>query len=308
MISQTRGSFHLLCALSLGAIAGCAATVPPPELVDARAAYRHAEASQAPRLSPVQLHEAKEALDTAEKEFANESDDPRTRDLAYVALRRAELAETAAHIAESRELRAKAASDLQALQARGLSVTTAALSRTKEQLAADQRAIAVTRNELATTDRALTNERKARSDAEERAREAMSKLTGAAGLAVKEETRGTAITVPATSLFASANAILLPAAREKLDVIAAAIKDQDDRPVVVEGHTDAQGTEASNRELSQKRAQAVADYLVSRGVPAAGVTAVGVGQTRPVGDNKTAEGRTQNRRIEIVLRPSQSPY
>lgn len=308
MMSQTRGRFNRLCALSLGALAGCAATPPPRELVDARAAYQRAESGQAAQISPAELHEARVALDAAEKEFAEKASDPLTRDLAYIALRRVEIAESASRIAESRQLRVQAASDLQALRTRGLSATKAALARTREQLAADQQAISVTRSELATTDRAITNERKARSEAEARAREAISKLTGAVGLAVKEETRGTAITVPATSLFASTSAILLPASRERLDVVAAALKDQSDRSIIVEGHTDAQGTEASNRELSQKRAQAVADYLVARGVPPANITAVGVGQSRPVGDNKTAEGRASNRRIEVILQPSQSPY
>jgi outer membrane protein OmpA-like peptidoglycan-associated protein len=277
MIAKTTKRFQLLCALPLVAAFGCAESLPPRELVDARTAYRRAESGQAARLSPVQLHEAK-------------------------------LAEAASRTAEAGQQRAKAASDLQALQAQGLSATKAELAKSKEQLTAEQREIAEKRGQLALTGSELENERKARSEAEKRASEAMAKLSGASGFAIKEEARGTAITVPATALFASGNATLLPAAQEKLNAVAAALSGQSDRAVVVEAHTDAQGTEASNRDLSQKRAQAVAEYLVSRGVPAASIKAVGVGQGRPVADNKTPEGRASNRRIEIVLQPSQSPY
>ena len=73
--------------------------------------------------------------------------------------------------------------------------------------------------------------------------------------------------------------------------------------MVVEGHTDSQGTESSNIDLSQTRAQTVRDYLVSRGVPNDKVTAQGLGQSRPIADNKSREGRAQNRRVEIIVQP-----
>jgi outer membrane protein OmpA-like peptidoglycan-associated protein len=73
--------------------------------------------------------------------------------------------------------------------------------------------------------------------------------------------------------------------------------------MIVEGHTDSQGSEASNQELSQRRAQSVRDYLVSRGVPNDIISATGVGQHRPVSDNTTATGRANNRRVEIIVQP-----
>ena len=72
----------------------------------------------------------------------------------------------------------------------------------------------------------------------------------------------------------------------------------------VEGHTDDLGGEAFNQQLSERRAQAAVDYLIAAGVDPARLIAVGYGETRPIGDNNTAEGRTINRRIEFFLGPA----
>ena len=72
--------------------------------------------------------------------------------------------------------------------------------------------------------------------------------------------------------------------------------------IEVVGHTDAEGEEAANQVLSQKRAQAVVAYLVKAGLPADRFTAVGYGSTQPVASNDTGDGRAQNRRIDFVVR------
>jgi OOP family OmpA-OmpF porin len=72
--------------------------------------------------------------------------------------------------------------------------------------------------------------------------------------------------------------------------------------IEVGGHTDADGEDAANQALSEKRAQAVVDYLVKAGLPANRFTAVGYGSTQPVGSNETDEGKAQNRRIEFLVR------
>jgi OmpA-OmpF porin, OOP family len=72
--------------------------------------------------------------------------------------------------------------------------------------------------------------------------------------------------------------------------------------IEIAGHTDADGDDASNRALSEKRAQSVMDYLVKAGLPADRFTAVGYGSTQPVAANDTDEGKAQNRRIEFVVR------
>jgi outer membrane protein OmpA-like peptidoglycan-associated protein len=73
--------------------------------------------------------------------------------------------------------------------------------------------------------------------------------------------------------------------------------------VVIEGHTDSQGKPEQNRKLSQRRAEAVRDYLIKKGVAAERLEARGIGPDRPIADNKTAKGRAANRRIEFLTTP-----
>lgn len=89
--------------------------------------------------------------------------------------------------------------------------------------------------------------------------------------------------------------------RGKLDTFAAAMEDND-VSFVIEGHTDWIAPEQYNMSLSVRRAEAVYNYLVSKGIPAERMTTIGYGETRPVSNNKTANGRALNRRTEIRLR------
>lgn len=113
------------------------------------------------------------------------------------------------------------------------------------------------------------------------------------------------ITLSGSVLFASAKSDLLPAAQLKLNEVAnALIKEDPLSKIVVEGHTDSQGGVPYNQDLSQRRAQAVRDYLVSRGIASDRVTSQGFGSSRSIADNNSAEGRANNRRVEIVVQPS----
>ena len=75
-----------------------------------------------------------------------------------------------------------------------------------------------------------------------------------------------------------------------------------DANIEIAGHTDADGDQNANQALSEKRAQAVADYLVRGGLPANRFTPVGYGSTQPVAGNDTDEGKAQNRRIDFVVK------
>jgi outer membrane protein OmpA-like peptidoglycan-associated protein len=282
---------------------GCAAALPPKELVDARAAFQQAQGSQAAQLTPVPLHDAKLSLDAAEQAFQEDATSERTRDLSYVALRKAELARAQGDIAGAAAQKEQATRDLAQLQTQNLQRAQAGMQAAQAGMQAAQGELSKTKAQLNMTAEQLAAEKKAREEAEKRTREAMDKLAVAAALAVKEEPRGTVITIPGSVLFPSNKYDLLPAARDKLNQVADALKNQEDHKMVVEGHTDAQGTEASNMELSQKRAQSVRDYLVTRGVPAEKISATGLGQGRPIADNKSAEGRANNRRVEIIVQP-----
>jgi outer membrane protein OmpA-like peptidoglycan-associated protein len=104
----------------------------------------------------------------------------------------------------------------------------------------------------------------------------------------------------ANILFETGSAEISEAGAEFLDEIAAIILEFDTVSVEVAGHTDDRGSDEDNRVLSQERADAVVVFLVDAGVAEDRLTAVGYGESRPVGDNTTAEGRAENRRIEFT--------
>ncbi len=103
------------------------------------------------------------------------------------------------------------------------------------------------------------------------------------------------------SLFAFDSAALSNKAQASLDKLAVALKDSG-KKAEVKGYTDNTGSAAYNLDLSQRRAQAVASYLEGKGVAAKNLTVKGYGATDFVATNDTAEGRAQNRRVDIVLK------
>lgn len=271
----------VLGAVCLWGAVGCAHN-PPKELIDARAAYKQVEGGIAQQENPAQLHTAGRSLQIAEKAFEEEGDTNHTRDLSYVAMRKAQLTEVQARIAQSEKR----------------------LSSMEQNMSEQQRAeLARLRGENATQQQQLAAEQKAREDAERRAEQASADLARIA--TVKQESRGMVITLSGQVLFASGKSELLPSAQAKLSEVANALtQGNPDATIVVEGHTDSQGSQTFNLDLSQRRAQAVRDYLASHGVASDRIRAEGVGFARPVADNKTAEGRANNRRVEIVVQPA----
>jgi len=266
-------------------IAGCAATAPPAELINARLAYQHANSGQAAQLVPAELHKAQVALTTAENSFKEEPKSVRTKDLAYIADRKSKMAEALATSVAENVKTVNANKDYQSTQ-------TEILKNTKEDLASSEKATELKTEQLAT-------EKKARIDAENLAAKAQADLVKLAS--VKEEERGLVITLSGSVLFVSNKSALLPSAQIKLNQVADALLATKDRKLTVEGHTDSQGSQAHNQELSQQRAYAVRSYLISRGYPGDLIQAQGIGENRPVADNSSVEGRANNRRVEIVV-------
>lgn len=277
--NMTRIGQGLLLASTLTA-AGCATSQPPKELVDAREAYARSEHGKAREYNPAALHEAKVELDKAEDAFKNDPDAEGTRDEAYIALRRAERAEVEADTMQWQQRQEKARNEANQAQAKGLQRAQTDLASAREQLA---------------------NEKKAREEAEAKSKDMLARLAAANAAAVKEEPRGTVITLSGGVLFASNKSQLLPGAQASLNQVAEALKANDDKKVLIEGHTDSRGSDTTNQALSKARADSVASYLVSQGVGADRVTTAGLGPSRPVADNNTAEGRANNRRVEIII-------
>ncbi len=101
--------------------------------------------------------------------------------------------------------------------------------------------------------------------------------------------------------FATSSAKLIPESLAILDEAAATLAKSSDIKAEVAGHTDNRGAPAKNKKLSQQRAEAVMNYLVSKGVDASRLTAKGYGQENPIADNGTEDGRAQNRRVELRI-------
>jgi outer membrane protein OmpA-like peptidoglycan-associated protein len=101
-------------------------------------------------------------------------------------------------------------------------------------------------------------------------------------------------------LFDTGKATLQPASDEPLSQVLQMLQQDDSLKVLIEGHTDNLGAPAANQALSEKRAQAVRDWLIAKGIAANRLAAKGYGASKPVADNNTDEGRAKNRRVELV--------
>jgi OOP family OmpA-OmpF porin len=107
------------------------------------------------------------------------------------------------------------------------------------------------------------------------------------------------VTLNADALFDFDKSALKPAAITSLNSLAGKVKSLTLEVIVAVGHTDSVGTDAYNQKLSIRRAEAVKKHLVSQGIEAKRIYVEGKGESQPVADNKTAEGRSKNRRVQI---------
>jgi outer membrane protein OmpA-like peptidoglycan-associated protein len=283
-------------------LVGCATTAPT-ELVAARTAYTASNNGLAAKLTPTELHDAWIVLAKANKEFDEHGDTTQCRDYAYIAQNKLQLADVKARTEQDRLQIAEAAKAGVVVRDSQVKSTRAALSSTREQLKEERRDSNAKSIEIAKTAEQLEAEKQARVSAEARLAGAMKDLATIA--AIKEESRGLVITLSGSVLFASNKYALLNTAMTKLDQVAEALKAQDsDKRMIVEGHTDSQGTDRINQPLSLNRADAVRNYLVSRGVESDKISAIGMGSSHPIVDNSNAENRANNRRVEIIIQPS----
>ncbi len=122
-----------------------------------------------------------------------------------------------------------------------------------------------------------------------------------AGAKVERIGEGIKITFQSGILFAKASASLQSEAVANLKKLSAILNKYPDTNILVEGHTDSDGSEEYNQQLSERRANAVANQLKSYGVAPARFTAMGYGESQPVASNDTEEGKRQNRRVEIAI-------
>lgn len=263
---------HPLRFLAIGAVlwlsaVGCSTVAENPALSQARLTYTQAE--QNPHITthaPVAMREAEQTMQQAERVWAADRDEEEVQHLAYVTERRVEIAQA---IAEQK----MAEAEIQRLAEERERVLLE--SRTREAQQAQQTA----------------QEAKARAtqlDQELRA------------LQAKETERGLELTL-SDILFEVNKAELKPGAMRNLYQLAEFARQNPTRNMLIEGHTDSTGAESYNLDLSQRRADAVGNFLIDHGVSPERITTRGYGQAYPIAPNDTATGRQQNRRVEVVV-------
>lgn len=272
----------LLSLLGVASV-GCGHPQPPRELVDARTAYQQATRSPGAYAAQADMWDAKKALDRAEASYNDHPRDDETKDLAYIAQRKALSAQAKSNALYSLEQKKTAENEAVAIQQQERMAMRSELDRAKSQLGAQ--------------DNQLASERAAREAADRETKDALDKI---AGIKAEEQARGLVLTLSGNVLFQTGKSTLMPNSKKALNGVASALKN-DKRTIMVEGHTDSTGSDEINMTLSKKRAEAVKDYLVGQGVPSSRIKSDGVGKADPVADNATPEGRANNRRVEIVL-------
>jgi outer membrane protein OmpA-like peptidoglycan-associated protein len=323
--TQSIGILGIAAAL----LVGCGASTPTKELQDARAAYQEAARGKAAELVPDKLLSAKQSLDKAESAHNEDSGSVQEKSLSYVAQRMAELAVALAGQAqaqkdvadaekkfdETQESMRKQAQDDAARTAMALKANQDKLDKVRKdladennkvgeqakKLAAQEADLNAKKAELEARQKELEAEKAARLLAEKKLAEALKSLEDIAKVARSQ--RGLVITLSGEVLFITGKSALLPLAKDKLTTVAKYLQQEpEDKKIVVEGYTDSVGKDDANMKLSQARADAVREFLVLQGVKPDRISAVGKGKDSPIADNKTADGRANNRRVEIVIK------
>ena len=122
-----------------------------------------------------------------------------------------------------------------------------------------------------------------------------------AALKAQDTERGLVMTLQEGVLFEYDKADLKPGAMHSLEPLMTFLREHPDRTLLIEGHTDSTGSDSYNLELSQRRAEAVRNFLSSNGISVDRILARGYGESYPVTTNTTEAGRQQNRRVEVVI-------
>jgi outer membrane protein OmpA-like peptidoglycan-associated protein len=266
---------HIIAISMLGVLAACASQPERVAQLDEARSKVQALSNEAlvQQVASKELSAAHANLQQAEEAFNNGEPEEKVAHLAYLAGRQADIGQARVDEAEARDQVAKAEFERNRVL---LDV------RTQEAEMAKQRAAEA---ELA---------------AAAKAEEAQSAQEALAELQAQQTERGMVLTL-SDVLFDTAAATLKPGAALTIDRIARFLEGNPETRLIIEGHTDSRGSEAYNEELSQRRAQAVGDALVERGIQSNRFEVLGRGEGFPVANNGTAAGRQQNRRVEIVF-------
>ncbi len=279
----------IILAAVAGLLAGCASAPPrSDELEQARVQVRTLSSEPlAQQAAAHDLDAARASLGQAESALTQHKPAEVVNHLAYLARRHAEAGQARVEEARARQEVARAQEDRNhvLLEARERETRNA---QSQTQLAQSQAAAAQSQAVAAQTQAEAAQQQLANTQQQLQ------------DLQAKQTNRGMVLTL-ADVLFDTNQATLKPGADLKIDRLAQFLQNNPNERLVIEGYTDSTGSEDYNQTLSQRRAQAVADALAMRGVPASRYQARGRGQAFPVATNSTSAGRQQNRRVEIVF-------
>ncbi|MDF2180370.1 OmpA family protein [Aliiglaciecola sp. CAU 1673] len=248
--------------------------------------------------APMAMSDARMALLNAEQ---RQKDPAVSEHLVFIAERKVDIAEAEAktqHLQSQRsELTAKR--DAMQLQARTKEsqLARSAADQARQEASEAQRQTMLAQQNAATAQRQMNEAEQATADAREDVAMMQRQLEE---MDARRDARGTIVTL-GDVLFDFSKADINPAAISHLAKLAAFLNTNTDRNVIIEGHTDNVGGEEFNLLLSQRRANAVKDYLQSQGVAGQRLETVGKGALFPVTDNISAASRQQNRRVEVII-------
>ena len=265
----------------------------PVELYQARGAIRLMDHYQAEKYAVAAATDAKASLAQAEDAFAGKSG--KKGDVPQMSIRTVALASEALRAAIT-QIESQKSQEAEAQR-------LAELTKSKAETDAERAARAKTEADLV-----KTQAEKAQIEADraqiQRDRDMLAQqLSGALGkVSATEHTgRGLVVSLSGGILFPSGKATLKPDAKVALAKLSGILLMIPTKGIQIEGHTDATGSEKANERLSLERAASVKDFLKSQGVDESRITATGLGSTKPVAPNETADGRAKNRRVEVVI-------
>jgi outer membrane protein OmpA-like peptidoglycan-associated protein len=283
----------------------------PLEMYEARNAVEIAKSRGADKYAPEIFSKAEASLKMAENSLANKAD---RKEIISTARQTVQFSEDARALSVQRQEEERITNEREAAaakakgEAEAKAATEAAEARREADAEAQRQAelAAAKQAQLkAEADVLKAKEEAARAEAE-RARKATENLRAQlltqlnSVLQTVDTPRGLVATM-ADVLFATGKYDLAQPAREGLSRLSGIIMSHPGLKLTIEGYTDSTGSEQTNLKLSEQRAEAVKTYLIGQGLSADSVTSKGLGQANPIAGNDTAAGRSQNRRVEIVV-------
>ncbi|MAO66572.1 MAG: flagellar motor protein MotB [Balneola sp.] len=263
-------------------MAGCGG--PPqnnPLLMEAERAYSQAESdSLIVMKAPVALKEAEEALEQSQQIWKEKGEKDLVEHYAYIAHQKTKIARETAQLNAAQDEVERAESERKEVLIE---------ARKAEAIAAEQRA-----------EKALTELQEEREEAEKARQKATELADRLSEMEARQSDRGMVLTL-SDVLFDFDSATLNSGANKVVNEVSAFLKEFNDRTVQIEGFTDSIGSAAYNKDLSQRRADALKRALIETGIASNRITTIGYGEEFPVATNMNEAGRQQNRRVEIVI-------